>query len=171
VDGGKWRHDDSRSGSSRGGIADDANLGFCDTMGVITTLSYRASGPRNHMKINNSSTRYPSMSGVIFDTGVPPAFFCVVGSQGPPFSGTQLTSYFNPSPTAGLSTRGSVRRVSGFVQIPITPRTPAFSVGVLGYFQQCARLLRFCRTFAWSLGAIDCELTTIWDAIKYEPRD
>jgi hypothetical protein len=30
---------------------------------------------------------------------------------------TQLTSYFNPSPTADPRTRGSVRRVSGFVQI------------------------------------------------------
>jgi hypothetical protein len=27
----------------------------------------RASGPRNRMNINNFSTRYPSMSGVIFD--------------------------------------------------------------------------------------------------------
>jgi hypothetical protein len=64
VDGGKWRHDDSRSGSPRGGeqhgwsvrkilpnllgpervrwlvkilrkIADDANVGFCGTMGGI----------------------------------------------------------------------------------------------------------------------------------------
>jgi hypothetical protein len=33
---------------------------------------------------------------------------------------TQLTSYFNPSPTADPRTRGSVRRASGFVQIPIT---------------------------------------------------
>jgi hypothetical protein len=32
---------------------------------------------------------------------------------------TQLTSYFNPSPTADPRTRGSVRRASGFVQIPI----------------------------------------------------
>ena len=33
---------------------------------------------------------------------------------------TQLASYFNPSPTAGPRTRGSVRRASGFVQIPIS---------------------------------------------------
>jgi hypothetical protein len=33
---------------------------------------------------------------------------------------TQLTSYFNPSPTAGPRTRGSVRRASGFVQIAVT---------------------------------------------------
>ena len=33
---------------------------------------------------------------------------------------TQLTSYFNPSPTADPRTRGSVRRASGFVQIPIS---------------------------------------------------
>jgi hypothetical protein len=32
---------------------------------------------------------------------------------------TQLTSYFNPSPTVCPGTRGSVRRASGFVQIPI----------------------------------------------------
>ncbi len=58
-------------------IADDAVVGFCGTMGVITALSYRASGPRNLMKINNFSTRNPSMSGVIFDPGVPTAFFGV----------------------------------------------------------------------------------------------
>jgi len=33
---------------------------------------------------------------------------------------TQLASHFNPSPTAGPRTRGSVRRASGFVQIPIS---------------------------------------------------
>jgi hypothetical protein len=33
---------------------------------------------------------------------------------------TQLTSYFNPSPTADPRTRASVRRASGFVQILIT---------------------------------------------------
>jgi hypothetical protein len=33
---------------------------------------------------------------------------------------TQLTSYFNPLPTADPRTRGSVRRASGFVQIPFT---------------------------------------------------
>jgi hypothetical protein len=56
---------------------------------------------------------------VIFDPGVPPAFCCVVGSQGPPFSVAQLTAYFNPSQTANPRTRGSVRRASGFVQIAI----------------------------------------------------
>src|SRR6202521_3116719 len=55
-------------------------------------------------------------------SGVPPASFGVVGSQGPPFSVTQLTSYFNPSPTAGPRTRGSVRRASGFVQILVPYR-------------------------------------------------
>jgi hypothetical protein len=34
---------------------------------VVFPQPDRASGPRNHMKINNFSTRYPSMSGVIFD--------------------------------------------------------------------------------------------------------
>jgi hypothetical protein len=57
---------------------------------------------------------------VIFDPGVPPAFCCVVGSQGPPFSVAQLTAYFNPSQTANPRTRGSVRRASGFVQISVT---------------------------------------------------
>jgi hypothetical protein len=33
---------------------------------------------------------------------------------------TQLTSYFNPSPTADPRTRASVRRASGFVQISIS---------------------------------------------------
>jgi hypothetical protein len=32
---------------------------------------------------------------------------------------TQLTAYFNPSPTADPRTRGSVRRASRFVQISI----------------------------------------------------
>ena len=32
---------------------------------------------------------------------------------------TQLTSFFNPSTTADPRARGSVRRASGFVQIPI----------------------------------------------------
>src|ERR1700686_3347759 len=41
-------------------------------------------------------------------------------SQGPPFSLTQLTSFFNPSTTADPRTRGSVRRASSFVQIAIT---------------------------------------------------
>ena len=64
--------------------------------------------------------RFLPYDGSNYGAGVPPAFFGVVGSQGPPFSVTQLTSYFNPSPTAGPRTRGSVRRASGFVQIPIT---------------------------------------------------
>jgi hypothetical protein len=38
---------------------------------------------------------------------------------------TQFTSYFNPSPTADPRTRGSVRRASGFVQIPISLIDPA----------------------------------------------
>ncbi|MGA8442815.1 MAG: hypothetical protein WB714_31670, partial [Candidatus Sulfotelmatobacter sp.] len=60
----------------------------------------------------------------------------VVGSQGPPFSVTQLTSYFNPSPTADSRARGSVRRVSGFVQIAISlvepgPASPQFSMSAI----------------------------------------
>jgi predicted metalloprotease with PDZ domain len=39
---------------------------------------------------------------------------------------TQLTSCFNPSPTAGPRTRGSVRRDSGFVQIVIALRETDF---------------------------------------------
>ena len=54
------------------------------------------------------------------DAGVLPASFDVDGSLGPPFPVTQLTSYFNPSPTADPRTRGSVRRASGFVQIAIS---------------------------------------------------
>jgi hypothetical protein len=41
---------------------------------------------------------------------------------------TQLASYFNPSPTAGPRTRGSVRRASGFVQIPISLVDSPFAI-------------------------------------------
>src|ERR1700730_18800353 len=56
--------------------------------------------PQNRGRCERRFSRY---DGSNYSAEVPPAFFGVVGSQGPPFSVTQLTSYFNPSPTAGLS--------------------------------------------------------------------
>jgi hypothetical protein len=47
------------------------------------------------------------------------AGWCSARWQGPPFSVTQLTSYFNPSQTADPRTRGSVPRANRFVQIAI----------------------------------------------------
>src|SRR6202043_1674814 len=72
--------------------------------------------PQNRGRCERRFLRY---DGSNYDAGVPPASFGVVGSRGPPISVTQLTSYFNPSPTADPRTRGSVRRASGFVQISI----------------------------------------------------
>jgi hypothetical protein len=51
---------------------------------------------------------------------------------------TQLTAYFNPSPTADPRTRGSVRRASGFVQIaiPLTTRVPSVNTSLQRLGQQ-----------------------------------
>jgi hypothetical protein len=94
---------------------------------ATTTTGYRGLDQHQtkfNTKINtNNKTKVvytDNLTHPITDAGFLPASVCVVGSQGPPFSVTQLTSYFNPLPTADPRTRGSVRRASGFVQIPIT---------------------------------------------------
>ena len=91
-----------------------------DTAGFARARACPVAGENTPQNRGRCERRFLRYDGSNYDAGVLPASFGVVGSQGPPFSVTQLTSSSIPPPTADPRTRGSVRRASGFVQIAIT---------------------------------------------------
>ena len=126
-----------------------------DTAGSARARACPVAGDNTSRTRGRCERRSLRNDGNNYDGGVPPASFGVVGSQGSPFSVTQLTSYFHPSPTAGPRTRGSVCSAPGasykspsrsLTPVKMCKRPVSNRHNVLSFRARTERLL-YCRTY------------------------
>src|SRR6202011_456594 len=96
-----------------------SETGGPDTAGSVLLRAYRASDENTRRTRRRSGGRFLQYDGSNYVAGVLPAFFGVVGSQGPPFFCDPTYFLLQSLSNCRPSNTRSVRRASGFVQIAI----------------------------------------------------